>query len=106
MRQSQPQPRLDVATRLTQKIIERFRMTTEHNKSVAERLFDVFNGGELDAADGLVASNYVWNEASQRRLLGLDGFKNRVRSLCISLSGYHATIGDFARSWRQGHSTL
>jgi predicted ester cyclase len=36
----------------------------------------------------------VWHEASQRRALGLDGFKKRVRSLRTSLSGYRATIED------------
>ena len=75
-------------------VLRRFILTIEHNKFVAELLIDLFNGGNLDAADGLVTDNYVWHDASQRRELGLEGFKQRVRSLRKSLSGYHATIDD------------
>lgn len=69
-------------------------MTVEHNKSVAKKLFDLLNEGDLDAADSLIAINYVWHDASKRLVLGLDGFKRRVRSVQNSLSGYHATIED------------
>jgi steroid delta-isomerase-like uncharacterized protein len=69
-------------------------MTIEHNKSIAAQLFDVFNRGNLDAADGLVSSSYVWHEASENHALGIDGFKKRVRALRMSLPDYHATIED------------
>jgi len=62
-----------------------------HEKGVVRKFYEVFNTGDLDAADGVVAVNYD-NHSVPGQRIGLEGFKQAVRSFRTAFPDLRITI--------------
>jgi steroid delta-isomerase-like uncharacterized protein len=68
---------------------------SEENKSLVRRLIDeVYNRGDLDAADELLATDYVDHNALPGQESGLEGYKGVVTTLRSAFPDYEVTIED------------
>ena len=71
-------------------------MTIEENKAVARRVLEeIFNKGNLDVADELLAPEYVDHDpAMPEDVRGPEGFKEYVRAYRSAFSDIHIQIED------------
>jgi predicted ester cyclase len=71
-------------------------MSTEENKAVARRVLDeMFNKGNLDVADELLAPNYVDHDpAMPEDIHGPEGFKQYVSGYRSAFSDLHLKFED------------
>ena len=71
-------------------------MSTEENKALARRVLEeMFNKGNLDAADELLASDYVDHDpAMPEDIRGPEGFKQYVGAFRSAFSDLHVEIED------------
>ena len=70
-------------------------MSAEENKTLVRRLIDeVYNQGNLDAADELLATDYVDHNALPGQESGLEGYKGVVATLHSAFPDYEITIED------------
>lgn len=63
----------------------------EEAVSIVRRFYEVFNTGDVDASDKVVAEDYD-NHAVPGQKLGLEGFKQGVRSLRSAFPDLQVTI--------------
>jgi steroid delta-isomerase-like uncharacterized protein len=69
-------------------------MSTEENKAVARKFYEIFETGDLAAADEIVATDYVNHNAIPGQTPGLEGYKAVVTALRASLPDIKYTIED------------
>ena len=71
-------------------------MSTEENKALARRVLEeIFNKGNLDAADELLAPDYVDHDAAMPEdIHGPEGFKQYVGAYRSAFSDLHVEIED------------
>ena len=65
-----------------------------HNKSIVRKFYATLSSGDLDAADKVVASDYVNHNAIPGQTAGLKGFKEGVSSLRAAFPDLQFTIED------------
>lgn len=65
-----------------------------HEKSVVRKFYEILSSGDVDAADEVVAANYVNHNAIAGQTLGLEGFKQSVRSLRTAFPDLQISIED------------
>jgi ketosteroid isomerase-like protein len=65
-------------------------MSLEDNKALVRRYIDIWQGGDVDALDALVAPGYVGHVATGTR--DLDGLKDRIRALRAAIPGIVFTV--------------
>jgi steroid delta-isomerase-like uncharacterized protein len=53
-------------------------MSAEENKAQFRRVLDIINSGDLDKADEVIASNYVYRSPGSPEMRGLEGFKQLI----------------------------
>jgi steroid delta-isomerase-like uncharacterized protein len=67
---------------------------SHHNKSIVRKFYETLASGDLDAADKVVASDYVNHSAIPGQAAGLQGFKEAVSSLRAVFPDLQFTIED------------
>jgi len=72
---------------------EEARMSAEENKAVVRRLYEeVYNRGNLDAADELLAPTFVGYDFSTGEEVGIEGYKRAIAEQAASSSDLHFSI--------------
>jgi hypothetical protein len=80
-------------------------MSPEANKALVRRLIDeVWNGGNLDAANELIAPDYVRNAPNATP--GLDAFKQFVMAIRSAFTEGGLVVEDIFAGGRQSDGTL
>jgi steroid delta-isomerase-like uncharacterized protein len=70
-------------------------MSTEENKVVVRRLWEeIANHGNVDAADELLASDYVYRTPGSPELRGADGYKQLITIYRSAFPDLELTIDD------------
>lgn len=70
-------------------------MSEEENKALVRRLLEeVYNRGNLDAAEELVAQDYVRHGGPADRVSGPEGYKGAISALRSAFPDYELTIED------------
>jgi steroid delta-isomerase-like uncharacterized protein len=65
-----------------------------HEKSIVRKFYDILSTGDLDAADKIVAADYVNHNAIPGQAQGLEGFKQAIASLRTAFPDLEVTIED------------
>jgi steroid delta-isomerase-like uncharacterized protein len=68
---------------------------SEENKAIVKRIVqEIWNGGNLDLADELIAPDYVDNVSGTGSQVGPDGFKEAVNGVRDAFPDFVITIND------------
>lgn len=65
-----------------------------HEKSIVRKFYEILSTGDLDAADKVVAADYVNHNAVPGQTQGLEGYKQAVTSLRTAFADLSFTIED------------
>jgi steroid delta-isomerase-like uncharacterized protein len=65
-----------------------------HEKGTVRKFYNILSNGDLDAADDVVAADYVNHNAIPGQTQGLEGYKLAVKSLRAAFPDLHFTIED------------
>jgi steroid delta-isomerase-like uncharacterized protein len=69
-------------------------MSTEENKTLARRLFEIFGTGDLALADELIAADVIDHQALPGMPPGREGFKQFVSIFHAAFPDLHVTVED------------
>jgi steroid delta-isomerase-like uncharacterized protein len=69
-------------------------MSTEDNKAVARRAFDVINTGNLEVVDELIAPEYVYTAPGTPEVRGPEGWKQLISTYRAAFPDLHMTVDD------------
>ncbi len=69
-------------------------MSTEENKAVARRFYEIVASGDARGAGEIVAEDYVNHNAIAGQNPGLEGYKNTVADLAAAFADLRFTIED------------
>ena len=70
-------------------------MSVEKNKTILQRIWDeIFNEGNIEKADELYASDFVYHGPGGYEIKGREGLKQLVTMLHASFTDLHFTIDD------------
>jgi steroid delta-isomerase-like uncharacterized protein len=69
-------------------------MSTEDNKAVARRAFDVINTGNLDVVDELIAPEYLYSAPGTPEVRGPEGWKQLISMYRAAFPDLHMTVDD------------
>ncbi len=69
-------------------------MSTEQNKAIVRRVYEIFNAQDLDALDELAAPNFVDHNPSPGQAPGLEGTKQAFRMFFAAFPDFQITVED------------
>jgi steroid delta-isomerase-like uncharacterized protein len=69
-------------------------MSTEDNKALVRRVFDIVNQKNLDAADEVIAADYVYTAPGTPEMRGPEGFKQLIGGYVSAFPDLQMTILD------------
>lgn len=69
-------------------------MPSDHKTTARRVIEEVWNKGNLDALNEVVAPHYVGHDTLGPQIQGLEGFKKRVHSIRTAFPDLHLTIED------------
>ena len=68
---------------------------SKENKAIAKRIVqEIWNEGNLELADEIIAPDYADNVAGDGSPVGPDGFKQAVAGIRSAFPDFHITIDD------------
>jgi len=69
-------------------------MSTEENKAIARKFFEIIETGDLSAADEIVATDYVNHKAVPGQKPGLEGYKEVATAVRTGMPDIQYTFED------------